>query len=124
MRAGLPLDDARRAPWLARLNRVLRERVDTGIVLACSALKARYRAALAAGVGGVRFVALDVTEPVLRQRLAERLGHFAGPSLLTSQLVDLELTPNVTVVDGGGSPAEVAARVVDAIIHAADPCTE
>src|SRR5437868_6250190 len=60
MRAGHPLDDAARAPWLDRLNGVLRfGGAHGGVVLACSALTAAYRARLVHGVDGVRFVLLD-----------------------------------------------------------------
>ena len=38
MKAGIPLEDADRWPWLAHLNRVLKE--EENAVLACSALKA------------------------------------------------------------------------------------
>jgi gluconokinase len=56
MRAGIPLGDDDRAQWLALLNARLREAAAAGepVVLACSALKQRYRDSLAAGVPGLR----------------------------------------------------------------------
>jgi hypothetical protein len=51
MAAGQPLDDEDRWPWLDRLNTVLKE--ERQAVLACSALKERYRARLARGIGSV-----------------------------------------------------------------------
>ena len=98
MRAGLPLDDARRAPWLAELRTLIATTLGAGesAVLACSALRHAYRDALvprdAAGVapGIVRFVHLRVSAAVLAARLGTRTGHFAPPALLASQLATLE----------------------------------
>ncbi len=58
MAKGIPLDDAWRAPWLDRLDAILREHVEGGLVLACSALTRAYRRRLARGVPRVSFVAL------------------------------------------------------------------
>jgi carbohydrate kinase (thermoresistant glucokinase family) len=115
MHAAIPLDDQTRAPWLARLRDVVREHRHTGMVLACSALKRRYRDALAAGAGDVVFVALDAPRDVLLARLAHRQGHFAGPELLDSQLRDLELGPDVTLVDADAPVDVVVTRVVEAV---------
>ena len=98
MRAGLPLDDARRAPWLAELRTLIATTLRAGesAVLACSALRHAYRDALVprgddvATGGMVRFVHLRVSPGVLATRLGTRTGHFAPPALLASQLATLE----------------------------------
>jgi gluconokinase len=113
MRRGVPLDDAQRRPWLARLNRKLRARRHRGAVLACSALRRSYRVALATDLPGLCFIALDVRPSVLRQRLAERPGHFAGPDLLDDQVATLELGDDVHVVSGEGPVDAVAREVLD-----------
>ena len=115
--AGHPLDDASRAPWLTRVHQVLLDAVagHAGVVVACSALKRSYRAGLADGVPGVRFVALVAPEPVLEERLEDRTGHFAGPAILPSQLRDLELDDTVVRVDATGSVEEVASAAADAV---------
>src|ERR1700728_2690098 len=63
MAAGQPLNDDDRQPWLEQLNRILRGWHDSGRggVLACSALKQKYRETLAGGMpkGTVAFVLLD-----------------------------------------------------------------
>jgi gluconokinase len=118
MRAGHPLDDAARTPWLDRLNGVLRFAAEQGgVVVTCSALTAAYRRRLVAGVAGVRFVFLDADEALLRRRLAGRHGHFADASLLPSQLATLEPPDDAVVVDVDASP-EV---VVDAVLAALGP---
>lgn len=95
MQAGHPLGDAERAPWLARLNGLLAETLARGggAVLACSALRRRYRdALLPAGAprGAVRFVYLRVPRTELEERLTARSDHFMPAALLDSQLATLE----------------------------------
>lgn len=92
MRRGLPLDDARREPWLLRVRAVIEDAIRNraSAVVACSALKARYRAVLSGGLEGVRFVFLEANRDLLLRRLAGRADHFAGPALLDSQLDALE----------------------------------
>ena len=114
MRAGIPLDEASRAPWLDRLHTALEAHRDRGVVLACSALTPGARARLAAGLP-VRFASLTVPPAVLAERLEQRRHHFAGAALLPSQLATLELGPDVVAVDGDRPPADVAAAVVAAL---------
>jgi gluconokinase len=92
MTRGEPLDDADRASWLEGLHREL-ARLDAreaGAVLACSALKARYRVQLAAGLGVVRFVHLVGDPVVVERRLRERQWHFTQACLFASQVEALE----------------------------------
>ncbi|HEX7740185.1 MAG TPA: gluconokinase [Marmoricola sp.] len=90
MRAGTPLTDEDRRPWLDRCGDWLREHDAAGGVLACSALTRSYRDRLRSRAHRVRFIELDVPEQVLRHRLARRTGHFMPVSLLASQLATLE----------------------------------
>src|SRR5262245_66281681 len=99
MAAGIPLNDATRAPWLDRLEVIIREHASSGLVLACSALKRAYREHLTQSVRDVTFVALVAPAEVLRERIADRRGHFAGTDLLDSQLATLELGDDVTAGD-------------------------
>jgi carbohydrate kinase (thermoresistant glucokinase family) len=86
MRAGTPLNDKDRAPWLERLNAVLRHSLakDEPIVLACSALKARYRAQLAERLPGLQFAHLRGSQELIAARLASA-GIEYMPPLLRSQ---------------------------------------
>ena len=92
MRAGTPLDDADREPWLRALAGWIaeRERAGTSCVLTCSALKRSYRDLLRQGNESVFFAHVDVPEQVLIERVTARTGHYMPPSLLTSQLATLE----------------------------------
>jgi carbohydrate kinase (thermoresistant glucokinase family) len=92
MRSGTPLTDADRESWLDALAAQLDacRAAGAGCVLACSALKRRYRERLAAGHGDLRFVHLTAPRAVLEERLRARAGHFMPPALLESQLAALE----------------------------------
>ena len=116
MRAGHPLDDAQRLPWLRRINAALREQPD-GVALACSALERSYRDVLREGVDGLTFVFLDVDAVVLADRLRSRTGHFAGADLLPSQLATLELGDDVLPVrvPSAATPEAVASSVLHAV---------
>jgi gluconokinase len=115
MAQGIPLDDAWRAPWLNRLDAILRDHLERGLVLACSALTRAYRRRLALGVPGVAFVALVAPREVLAARLAARHGHFAGPALLDSQLATLELGDELITVDATEPIETIAATAAAAV---------
>ncbi|WP_082458251.1 gluconokinase [Sphingomonas sp. Leaf10] len=93
MRAGHPLNDLDRWPWLDRLGAAIGEAVrsDGIAVAACSALKRSYRERLeqAAGVP-LMFILLDGDRAAFAERLSRRRGHYMPPSLLDSQLATLE----------------------------------
>jgi gluconokinase len=117
MRQGIPLTDTDRKPWLAKIREALREAIAKGerIVLACSALKDDYRSALVppnANVNQIRFVYLRASAALLRARLAHRVGHFAGPELVDSQLQTLEEPADALWVDASHSPDEIVAAIV------------
>jgi gluconokinase len=92
MAAGLPLDDADRAGWLRSLASRIREAHDTGegLVVACSALKRKYRDVLRAAAPDVRFVFLNGPKSLIAERLESRRGHYMPASMLESQLATLE----------------------------------
>ena len=91
MRAGTPLIDSDRWPWLDALAVVLRDAVvGDGLVLACSALTRRYRSRLGLPHSLIRLVHLDDPSGVVRKRIEQRAGHFMPAALLESQLALLE----------------------------------
>ncbi len=115
MRNGVPLDDRQRQPWLLRVRAVIEDAIHdgAGAVVACSALKAAYRRTLTEGLHGIRVVFLTADPEVLRGRLAERSGHFAGPDLLESQLAALEPPVDALTLDAAVS----VDQLVGAITH-------
>ena len=92
MRRGEALTDEDRAAWLDRLASELSDCARRGehAVLACSALKRRYRDRLRAAVPALGFVFLDLPERVAYERVALRTSHFMPSSLVAAQFADLE----------------------------------
>ena len=92
MRAGIPLTDADRWPWLRAIAAWMDERIGHGedAVLACSVLKRSYRDLLLGGRPDARMVFLAPDPEVLARRLAARHGHFFPGQLLGTQLDALE----------------------------------
>lgn len=92
MRNGIPLNDEDRAGWLERLAGVLADGVAAGEipVLACSALKARYRDVLRSRTPGLGFVFLELTREAAFERVGHRPGHYMPSSLVDSQFAALE----------------------------------
>lgn len=113
MASGTALTDADRAPWLARLNRELRQRPDA--VLACSALKAAYRLVLAEGLRDCRFVHLRGSANLIRARLAQRSHRYMPASLLESQFAALEPPTDAIDVDIARCPEACVAEIVRAL---------
>jgi gluconokinase len=113
MRAGVPLTESDRVPWLAAVHAVIERAVERreSIVIACSALKQRYRDMLRGDCRGVRFVYLRVLEGTAVARSATRTGHFAGPTLVPSQFATLEEPADALTVDGAHPPEEIVAAI-------------
>jgi gluconokinase len=108
MSAGTPLDDTDRRPWLESVGRWLHEHdtAGTGAVVACSALKRRYRDTLLAACPGAFFLHLTASREVLADRLGGRTGHFMPSLLLDSQLATLEpLEPDEPGAELDATPA-------------------
>ena len=111
IKAGIPLTDADRVPWLAALRGLIRSR-DAGMVLACSALKQSYRDYLGDGRRDVAFVYLKGDVSLIEERLEGRKGHFARPGILESQLKDLEEPEDAIVVDASPDPESIAGEII------------
>lgn len=92
MHAGIPLDDEARGPWLDAIGHWVDTCLGDGgsAVVACSALKRRYRDRLRQGRPAMCFAWLKVGREELERRLQQRSGHFMPATLLDSQLATLE----------------------------------
>jgi gluconokinase len=110
MRAGTPLTDEDRWPWLGAIAaRIAAARAaGTGVVVACSALKRAYRDVLRDGQGDVRFLHLTGEPALIMARQAARVGHYMPASLVASQFATLE-------------PPETEADVIDIEVEAEPP---
>ena len=115
MHNGLPLTDEDRWSWL----KLLREQIERSLaakenaVLACSALKRRYRERLRVS-DDVKFVLLRGDYPLVEKQLHSRRGHFMNPDLLQSQFVDLEepeSDEDAITIELGRTPEELVEEI-------------
>lgn len=113
MASGVPLDDADRQPWLEKLNSMLQD--ETNAILACSALKARYRETLARGVDDFRTVFLNPDPALVRERLEARKHRYMPASLLASQLATLEPPAGAIEVDVTCDVDACVAKIAEAL---------
>jgi gluconokinase len=90
MRAGTPLTDVDRWPWLTRVGAVLQAHDEQGLVVSCSALRRAYRDVLVQAAPRSVFCHLVAEPALLQARLSARREHFMPASLLASQLATLE----------------------------------
>ncbi len=112
MANGIPLDDADRSEWLETLAGFFADyrRREASVVIACSALKRRYRDTLRGGDDGLAILFLEGDRERLRQRLGSRKEHFfRGDAMLDSQLGDLEPPgrDEAVIVDIDQPPAQI-----------------
>ena len=93
MAAGIPLDDSDRKPWLEILHGVIQKKLseESSMVLACSALKRKYRRALGIDQEQVFSVFLEGSLALLQERIAGRSHEYMSKGLLESQLATLEV---------------------------------
>lgn len=119
MTVGIPLTDADRVPWLAAVHARIVESFERGrnLVVACSALKQRYRETLANGVS-ITWVYLKGSEEVIRARLLERQHHFMKAEMLASQFADLEEPTDAIVIDVEMAPSVAAREVLGTLFPA------
>lgn len=113
MRHGIPLTDADRRPWLARVRRVIEKCVAGGsnAVVACSALKQSYRDVIVVDANRVRVVYLKGNAGLIAKRLAGRKDHFMPADLLPSQLATLEEPRDAIAIDISGTPAQLVKSI-------------
>ncbi|MFD5234224.1 gluconokinase [Streptomyces qaidamensis] len=117
MRAGHPLDDADRRPWLEEIARWLTGHADSGGVVTCSALKRRYRDRLVSAAPRTFFLHLDGSPELIAERITARQGHFMEPQLLRTQFADLE--PMGEDEAGAAIPIDGTPEETAALAHAA-----
>ena len=112
----IPLTDADRAPWLDAIHVHILESFQRGdhLVVACSALKQRYRDTLAEEVA-ITWVYLKGSYPLLLERLRHRQHHFMKPEMLASQFADLEEPADAIVIDVSVEPTAAVSQIVRAL---------
>jgi gluconokinase len=114
MRNGIALDDGDRWPWLDRMNAMLVEKEANGenVLLACSALKQKYRDRLAKGCVHLRWVYLKGDFDLIHRRLETRKNHYMKAGLLESQFAALEEPRDAIVANIDAEPDAIADLVL------------
>ncbi|GAB0132195.1 hypothetical protein EsDP_00000638 [Epichloe bromicola] len=135
MSAGIPLTDSDRWDWLTELRKQSNSRINNGadgVVVACSALKLKYRDVIRVAAYYdrtilVHFIFLHASQELLLQRVAQRKGHYMGANMVKSQFDILERPRedeiDVITIDASQGADEVkddALAKVNAVL-AADP---
>jgi gluconokinase len=117
MHRGIPLTDDDRLPWLTAIAEWIdaKRRAGHRAVVACSALKRRYRDILIDGRTDVRLIYLEGEMDLISRRIATRHEHFMPASLLQSQFDALE-PPGPEEYPIVAPIAARPAEIVDAII--------
>ena len=116
MKAGIPLNDGDRQPWLESLGKLVRDCLirSEDAVLACSALKESYREFLLLDEQ-VKLIYLKGDYQVIRERLAERRGHYMNPALLDSQFETLEEPLECLRIDASSDPHVIITTIRDGL---------
>lgn len=117
MANGIPLDDSDRAPWLASLHDLISSSLkeDRPGVLACSALKERYRQELLEGNEGVQIIYLKGSYDLIWSRMEKRTDHYMKPHMLKSQFDALEEPVNALTVDISKPVDEIVQNTLELI---------
>lgn len=105
MAGGTPLDDNDRAPWLAEIGAALATDEAGSRIIACSALKRRYRDVLRSFAPDLVFIHLSGEAATISGRLSGRAHEYMPSSLLASQLATLEPL--------GADEAHIVADILD-----------
>jgi gluconokinase len=115
MTAGSPLNDEDRAPWLESLHELISSSIkhNSPGVLACSALKDKYRQLLVSGIENIHIVYLKGDYAVIQQHMQARQGHYMKSEMIKSQFDVLEEPENVSVMDVRRSPDEIVDKILE-----------
>lgn len=113
MSSGHALNDQDRQPWLEILAKHIKNwAAGEGAVLACSALKERYRTLLSAEYSSIIWVYLSGTKALIKDRLDKREDHFMSSDLLDAQFRDLEVPQKAIEIDISQSPETIINTIV------------
>jgi carbohydrate kinase (thermoresistant glucokinase family) len=115
MIAGNPLTDEDRESWLQQINLLaIEQQTSGGAIIACSALKERYRYILNKKIHSPYWIFLNGDFEVIHERMKKR-DHFMPPGLLLSQFGILETPVNALIIDINKKPEEIVDYIQEKI---------
>lgn len=117
MKAGEPLTDEDRWPWLDNIHEFVSKQLQTGsLIFACSALKQAYRERLSRNIEyQCRWVYLNGSYETILERMQNRTGHYMPAALLQSQFDALEIPPHQIEIDITKDPEEMVEEIINRI---------
>ena len=111
MSNGHPLTDLDRKNWLSSILNKARESLKSqNVVIACSALKEKYRKSLISL--NFQLVYLKIEHDVALRRILKRKKHFMPPSLLESQIKILEEPKKALEIDSNLKVNQISEIIV------------
>ena len=111
MSKGHPLTDLDRKKWLSSILNKARESLKSqNVVIACSALKEKYRKSLISL--NFQLVYLKIEHDVALRRILKRKKHFMPPSLLESQIKILEEPKKALEIDSNLKVNQISEIIV------------
>lgn len=114
MASGNALNDNDRYGWLAALNELANKNKEIGAVIACSALKEKYRTQLKTKIEKETvFVYLKGSYTEIKSRLDSRKGHFMTSTLLKSQFDTLEPPSEAIIVSITLTPEQILKEILN-----------
>lgn len=112
MKAGNPLNDEDRKDWLHEINKLAQQQAQTnGAIIACSALKEKYRNILTEGINNPVWVFLQGSYDQIYERMKKREGHYMPVQLLQSQFESLEAPGSALFIDILNEPAVIVETI-------------
>lgn len=113
MKAGIALNDEDRIGWLNKINQLAQVQQQTcGAIIACSALKDKYREILNQDIMTPEWIFLQGSYEVIFNRMKNRKDHFMPPHLLQSQFDSLEIPTNMFTIDIDQSSDAIVEQVM------------
>jgi gluconokinase len=111
MQAGKPLNDDDRSNWLQKISQLAVKQQQAGAIIACSALKEKYRAVLSEGIHKPQWIFLEGNYETIYSRMQNRKAHYMPASLLQTQFDSLEKPANSFLVDIQKKPDDIVGLI-------------
>jgi len=108
MKAGHPLNDDDRKEWLQNIHQLAVKQMQLkGAIIACSALKEKYRNVLSNAIEKPVWIFLQGSYEMIYERMKNRQGHYMPASLLRSQFESLEIPADALAISIDKTPEEI-----------------
>lgn len=112
MQSGQPLSDDDRSEWLQKINQLAVKAVQgKAAIIACSALKEKYRDVLCTGITKPQWIFLSGSYETIFNRIEKRQGHYMPASLLQTQFDSLEIPVDSFCISIQKEPGEIVADI-------------